>query len=72
LAEAESRLKQYLARVEEECERCRRAGDRHSYRMARGAIRMSRARLEWVREVIDELGGSGPSSGAGPGVVHLG
>jgi DNA-binding PadR family transcriptional regulator len=58
LTEAESRLRAHLARVEEECERYRRAGEPHAYLMARGAVRMLRARLDWIREVVEELGDS--------------
>jgi DNA-binding PadR family transcriptional regulator len=58
LTEAEVRLREHLTRVEEECERYRRAGESHACLMARGAVRMLRARLEWVREVIEELGES--------------
>jgi DNA-binding PadR family transcriptional regulator len=58
LSEAERRVRAHLARVEEQCERYRRAGEPHAYLMARGAVRMQRARLDWIREVVEELGES--------------
>jgi DNA-binding PadR family transcriptional regulator len=57
LTEAEHGLRAHLNRLEQECERYRTAGEPHAWLMARGAVRMLRARLEWVQEVIEELGG---------------
>jgi DNA-binding PadR family transcriptional regulator len=58
LREVEARLSGHLRQVEEDCDRYRRAGEPHACLMARGAVRMLQARLEWVREVIEELGES--------------
>jgi PadR family transcriptional regulator AphA len=58
LREAEAGLRMHVSRVEENCERSRRAGETYEWLIARGAARMLRARLEWIREVIEELGGS--------------
>jgi DNA-binding PadR family transcriptional regulator len=58
LTQAQRWLPAHLAQVEKESERYRRAGALHAHLMALGAVRVLRARLKWIREVVAELGDS--------------
>ncbi len=53
LADAERQIEFYLQASEAECERQR--DDVYAYRMSRGAVAALRARLDWVREIAEDL-----------------
>jgi DNA-binding PadR family transcriptional regulator len=49
LAEAETKVRQHLRVVVEDCRRWKQRGDFSKYWTARGARQMLRARLDWIR-----------------------
>ena len=52
---AERKLREHIAEVRRDYRRRLAEGDRFDWLMARGALRMLRARLDWLREVSLEL-----------------
>jgi len=55
LGEAERKLREHIAEVRRDYRRRLAESDRFDWLMARGALRMLRARLDWLREVSLEL-----------------
>jgi DNA-binding PadR family transcriptional regulator len=57
LSEAKSIIQSHVVRSEGECKRNRETGNTEDFLISRGALLLSRARLEWIEEVEKQMSG---------------